>query len=162
MKNLSGKFTPIMMFDVYQLFELLFDGVEKAREYIEESEKELKKIADHKWGNSNCYLKFNGEFFQFLISKEYDGEIRLHVWSKHEEVLETSFPLKDNKKYLENLQHHVHYIMSRYTQGYIICSDCGEEHKRDEIQNNRYFAGIYCEKCWNKTWKAIEAKETYN
>jgi hypothetical protein len=52
--------------------------------------------------------------------------------------------------------------MEEFTQGYTHCSDCGTRIKYHGEVAGRYFAGVYCEKCWDGKWKAIEAKETYN
>jgi|WetSurMetagenome_2_1015567.scaffolds.fasta_scaffold00049_31 hypothetical protein len=52
--------------------------------------------------------------------------------------------------------------MEDYTKGYIHCSDCDTKIKRHGEVGGRYFAGVYCQKCWDGKWKAIEAKENYN
>lgn len=52
--------------------------------------------------------------------------------------------------------------MEDFTCGYIHCSDCGTRIKYHGEVAGRYFAGVYCQKCWDGKWKAIEAKETYN
>ena len=46
-------------------------------------------------------------------------------------------------------------------EGKINCSDCGKLINEKEIAG-RYFAGLYCKDCWERTWKEIEAKETYD
>lgn len=44
--------------------------------------------------------------------------------------------------------------------GVVRCSDCGKKITKDKIAG-RYFAGVYCQECWDTTWKDIEARETY-
>ena len=48
-----------------------------------------------------------------------------------------------------------------YTKGIVYCSGCGKEIQKKDIAG-RYLAGVYCADCWEQTYKAIEAKETYN
>lgn len=48
-----------------------------------------------------------------------------------------------------------------FSQGKIRCSDCKQHINQADIAGS-YFAGRYCEDCWEGKWKAIEAKETYN
>lgn len=52
-------------------------------------------------------------------------------------------------------------LADNYTKGKVHCSDCGKVMNRDDIAG-RYFAGVYCDDCWNGKWKAIEAAENYN
>jgi hypothetical protein len=51
--------------------------------------------------------------------------------------------------------------MEHYSCGEVQCAECGEWIKRHEA-GGRYFAGLYCQHCWDTKWKEIEAKETYN
>jgi hypothetical protein len=53
-------------------------------------------------------------------------------------------------------------VLDDFSMGIVRCSDCGSKQKFSLIERNRYFAGIYCDDCWNRKWKAIEAKEDYN
>ena len=48
-----------------------------------------------------------------------------------------------------------------YARGIVHCSACRKEMQQKDIAG-RYFAGVYCADCWERTYKAIEAKETYN
>lgn len=54
--------------------------------------------------------------------------------------------------------------IEEYCNGVIHCCDCGATFPVKEIEGYRrsYFAGVYCQDCWDSKWKAIEAKETYD
>ena len=52
-------------------------------------------------------------------------------------------------------------VTDDYLKGVVKCSDCKKTILESEIAG-RYFAGIYCEDCWNSKWKKIEEKETYD
>ena len=51
-----------------------------------------------------------------------------------------------------------------YFNGYIHCSDCQKAFPKTETDGYKrsYFAGKYCQRCWDIKWKDIEAKEIYN
>ena len=51
--------------------------------------------------------------------------------------------------------------MLDYCNGIIHCSECGEPMQKGKYAG-RYFAGVYCQKCWDGKWKEIEANETYD
>ena len=160
--NLLGKFTPVMVFTVQQLFDLFSAGVENAETYVTQTERVLQDVANLRIRNSHTLINNSyGDEFKFLITKEFKTDYILNIWSKSDEIIEKAL-LKDYRPYLIDLQIHVNDVLDRYSRGYIVCSDCGTEHKREEIKKNRCSAGIYCDNCWNKKWKAIEAKETYN
>ena len=48
-----------------------------------------------------------------------------------------------------------------YIQGIIKCHGCGKEISFGQIAG-AYFAGRYCEKCWESKFRKLEAKESYN
>jgi hypothetical protein len=52
--------------------------------------------------------------------------------------------------------------MEEFSCGWVHCSDCDTKFKYNNHEGGSYFAGIYCQKCWDGKWKAIEAKENYN
>jgi len=61
----------------------------------------------------------------------------------------------------ENVRKEMAQAAKEYVKGVVHCSGCEKEVQRDEIAG-RYFAGVYCTDCWESTYRAIEAKETYN
>lgn len=40
------------------------------------------------------------------------------------------------------------------------CSDCDKLIEFEDVAG-RYFSGLFCEPCWEETWKEVEARETY-
>lgn len=49
-----------------------------------------------------------------------------------------------------------------WMNGKMNCSKCKCEIDYKENSRHRYFAGIYCQSCWDGGMKQIEAQETYN
>jgi hypothetical protein len=63
--------------------------------------------------------------------------------------------------------------IEEFTEGKSYCSDCKksmpasrkirfDEKNHETHYGGQYFAGHYCNNCWENKWKAIEAKENYN
>lgn len=48
-----------------------------------------------------------------------------------------------------------------YIDGTVHCSHCNEVLERDEIAGS-YFAGVYCQECWDREYRVREANESYN
>ena len=53
---------------------------------------------------------------------------------------------------------HKEEAINLFKQGLIRCADCGKIMNYEENRSHRYFAGLYCDECWNGKWKAIEAQ----
>lgn len=51
-------------------------------------------------------------------------------------------------------------IIDDYSHKIIHCSDCGKPLSEGKCAG-RYFAGVYCQDCWKRKWRAIEAAEDY-
>lgn len=94
---------------------------------------------------------------------DYKGSSAIGRWTKKyvnkDDKLDREM-IRDMKKRLEEYSYHVQH-----------CSDCGatmpsektisktESHEKE--YGGEYFAGRYCKDCWERKWRAIEAKETY-
>lgn len=52
--------------------------------------------------------------------------------------------------------------IANFENGMLKCSGCGKLVRYEDARKNRYFAGLYCNHCWETKYKAIEASETYN
>jgi len=98
------------------------------------------------------YLNYFKASPGFVSLTFYDSKGSLTVWSGK------FFDGDDHKSKLQDISK----AINDFSVGNINCSDCGSQQKLSDIQNNRYFGGIYCDGCWNGKWKEIEAKETYN
>lgn len=95
---------------------------------------------------------------------DYKGTTTVGVWGK-------SYVNDDDKLTNEELRA-IKERLEDFTRNVLHCSDCqttmptnkrirfnGDVHKED--YGGQYFAGHYCTKCWERKWKAIEAKENY-
>lgn len=105
--------------------------------------------------NKECFLTRENKRFEFGI---YDSEF--HLWDDFSQAL-GGFKVDINKVPSQKFIDWIENITKEYCESIVHCSDCDKTIKKDEIAG-RYFAGIYCSDCWNRKWKAVEAKETYN
>lgn len=95
--------------------------------------------------------------YHINIYSEDSEKFECYVWA-HEgslSILDKKFTNKDD------MQTAIHQAIEQFEKDKIHCCDCGKECDYQDIRYNRYFAGIYCDDCWNRKWKAIEEAETY-
>ena len=132
--------------------------------------KEIKSLTGYKY--ENYHLKWSNIFgFNFTIAvyfvirqgKPVGWEISLWddtgcvaLGKLYQELIDKEKDVLSDENYRE-----MYRITENYVKGIIACSDCKTEIKKTEVAGN-YFAGNYCKNCWERKWKAIEAKETYD
>jgi len=95
-----------------------------------------------------------------INGKEWD----VNVWDEtgNTTVIAFRFPIQDMQTDTLPTREFQRIITAceNYRKGTGSCSACKTELKLTEIAG-RYFAGIYCTKCWETKYRAIEAAETY-
>lgn len=136
-------------------------------EKLEELRIALKKASGYKWDNSIQRLSnIFGDEFKFhlykknsYVSKEYYYNLVIWDYTGNTSIGEFNFFPTDNKKEIVN---RAIKLTEGFSSGYVVCSGCGSKQIYENIKRNKYFAGIYCQHCWDTKWKAIEAKEKYN
>jgi formamidopyrimidine-DNA glycosylase len=104
------------------------------------------------------------EWFQIQLSKARNTNVfTLHVWEHmgQQSIGNVSFEVDGGGHANQNTFSGIKSRMDSWSEGFVRCSGCGEKIERDKIAG-RYFAGVYCQNCWDTKYKAIEAKETYN
>lgn len=70
--------------------------------------------------------------------------------------------VNDKFKTVEDFKKEEQDAIANFENGILKCSSCGKFARYEDARKNRYFAGLYCDNCWETTYKAIEASETYN
>ena len=141
----------------------------------------IKPIVNYGWDNS--ILKVSnifGDLFSIHIHLrkvkgirdgweitlwDYKGHTVVGSWYKKYEGDEDKLTQEEIKPMKDRLE--------EFTRNVLHCSDCqttmptnkrirfnSDVHKED--YGGQYFAGHYCIKCWERKWKGIEAKETYD
>jgi hypothetical protein len=140
----------------------------------------IKPIVNYGWDNGILRVSNGfGDEFSFMIrlvkykgvpstweisTWDYTGNKAIGTWHKKYESNDDKLTIDEIKPIKEK--------MDDFTRNIIHCSDCkttmpiskhvsfnSDIHK--ERYGGQYFAGHYCTKCWERKWKAIEAKENY-
>lgn len=154
-------------------------------------EKLLKKAVDSMWDNSRLMLDHQFHMFNFIVTKEnFRRKSPMHercmslgeIWFVHtdkgdEAVNVFSFNLWSlrgaslgNETFLQNIEQPIPSdilktminLCELWISGRIHCSDCKKVTDADGARKRHYFAGRYCQSCWNRKWKAVEAAESYS
>ena len=142
--------------------------------YMEHMRIATQIITNYKWDNSHFAIEnINGHIFKFNLEKydQKDGpkplkKFIINVWDDtgatkvvdiewHQDMLKPIDPVIWKK---------VNKFINDYSIGIFHCSKCEKE---INSKQNRYFAGIYCDKCWTddskgRSIKQQEAEETYD
>jgi hypothetical protein len=150
-------FVPMIKFWYVDLFNLILDNTDNLEKYLELLWQETKTESGHQWDNPQFFVSNSyGDLFTFNYYKN-----NLRIWDLHDFIvshIELTSDKEKNKEILKEAKEN----MDIYSKGKIHCSDCGKAEEYKNIVSHRYFAGIYCDTCWNTKWKSIEAKENYS
>lgn len=158
----QGNFPKINLIDL--------DGNNKSEDSLNHIEDQFKTIVGYRWGNMHRFLQIisGGHLFVFAVyfqktinpNKQYWC---VDVWNESGgiSVSNVTFPVidKENDKIPSDIFNKIINDCCDYGNNIYKCSGCGT--KMNKIAG-QYFAGIYCQKCWDTKYKAIEAKETYD
>jgi len=129
-------------------------------------EDELKKVVGYKYGNTHRFLQTisGGHLFAFHIHFiEHRKLWDIHLWDTagNRTVINIEFSIIDKEiDCIPDKEFNRIIIACRdFMSGTYICNGCNEKTKHIA---GHYFAGQYCQKCWDSKYKAIEASENYN
>lgn len=149
--------------------------------------KSIKELTGNRWDSNRLYLEYQRRTFPILVSSPhftrqspyaasmrskgviYDKEGRatnvfeIHLWDSTGLCALGGWTVIQAPDEIigKEMQKAIREACELFVQGKLHCSDCREVILKSEIAGS-YFAGKYCEKCWEGKWRAIEAKETYN
>ncbi|KKK73003.1 hypothetical protein LCGC14_2898200, partial [marine sediment metagenome] len=157
--------------------------------YLKDRFRAIKLITGYEWDNTHLYLKnTHGDLYAISFNeigcpngsinyKKYsklfhdnlmsNNIVEFHIWTQGGTctIYGKVFMIKSFISCIpESIMVNIKDSVNSYSKDKTLsCSDCGVKihHKTDEV-GGHYFAGIYCNSCWNRHWKAVEAKETYN
>ena len=124
--------------------------------------KECQKVMDYKWDTPAIHISnIFGTSFTAHIYQNNKGKITLTLWDDRGHVSLGSYLMQEygfqGTEFTRLCD-----VMNDWTRGFMPCSHCGKRINYQDNSSHSYFAGIYCLECWDKTYKAKEAKETYN
>jgi hypothetical protein len=157
----------------YSEFSKKLNGdLKEFRKELEECRILLKKISGFMWdSNISRFSNIYGTEFKFMLfenggynhqKKEFEGNgtFEISVWDIKGQTSIYNHIIIPEEKRSDFIQDMLQ-ITERWTKGEVRCSDCKDWMSYEDNKKHHYFAGIYCDKCWDGKWKAIEAKENY-
>jgi len=105
--------------------------------------------------NSTAYLLRGKTKFRFLM-----GDKQFALWTDDDRSL-GFFTIDPHDVPSKDFIDWILKTTEEFINGIIHCSSCGKEINVSEIAGN-YFAGVYCQKCWDTKYKELEANESYD
>jgi len=131
-------------------------NVVKLMERLEAYRKEFKRITGYQWDNNHAlYTNYFGKKFAIHII-----ESSIAVWDDSGKTGLLTVEINGDVVTCEVMDE-IEKVTRQWMNGIIHCSACRKEIIYLKHNKNRYFAGVYCNKCWNDKYKAIEAAENY-
>jgi len=140
-----------------------------------EFRKELKKAGKIRFDNDcGLCIKLNeqNEFDVLLIEKNpKEGSINaerygthyweIAIWAENG-LLAIGHWTTQNDRLTEADYKDIKMHLDKFTDGYVRCSECGTWVNVQESKQRRYYAGIYCQACWDGGIAAQAAADDYN
>lgn len=164
MRNDRGYYVePWLVFDANHVKQQLIKRPAEFEEEIEDLRKVTGEAMNYKWANTHYHMwtPYRRHLVAFAMHNNKDG-ISFNVWTTNSEAIGSCYQAKGISQ--EEWKERVKEVFGRVRlldEGKAHCSDCGEIMVLHE-SGGRYFAGIYCQSCWDREWKAVEARESYN
>lgn len=149
-----ANFEPVTVFP-YSVFRELCNNYSNLENDLQALHNHQIYVNKYRWGNTHFrFSNIFGEEFAFQVHSN-----NIHIWNTYGQVALGTWDLsvESNRVVNEILD-----ISEHWTRGEMKCSDCKNWMNYKENSKHHYFAGVYCLDCWERKWKAIEAKETYN
>ena len=135
----------------------ILEDIDYFRKELEEMRKRVKLATGYQYDNS-CFRTSSiyGTEFPFHLSLD-----NLHLWDIHSIVVAEENLSKD-VELRRGALNRISKKIDLYDKGIITCSKCHEEIEMRPVRGNRFYAGIYCNDCWEGGVRQQEAKENYN
>ena len=161
-QNKKLRVEPVILISWYSFRGHILGDIDEFMAELEKANNLIKDSINYEWSFIRKRISnVHGEEFAFGIYKTRE-KFELSIWDKTGTTAIFSDNIPENiDKRVEFLKQVEEYLRD-YSEGFKRCSDCGKLVEYNLVKNNRYFAGVYCDDCWNRKWKAIEAKENYN
>ena len=118
-------------------------------------------ILGYNFGNGMTKIMYKDTLFTFSVYIDRDNFVDVAFWdiTSTKSVFNlTSKELTIIEKQVNEIQKH----LENYCNGIIECSECHKELQLGKDIAGSYYAGVYCNHCWETKWKGIEARDNYD
>ena len=156
--NGAPNFKPTISFD-YNTFIKLFMG---DLDDLENSFGWLKKTigSEFNFDMGSISTRLSNIYGQEFAFSFYGRD--LFLWDHSGSTAIGNVQLDDDLKIRKEQINNIIRLTENFTNNIIECGLCDKEINYQENRKHRYFAGIYCEKCYLESIKTIADKENYN
>jgi hypothetical protein len=159
LKNNSGNciFTPAIIFTENDLHRLLINNGTNLITDLDFLRVKIKKELSYSWDSSIGYVKNDyGDLFTFSLDR-----YGFTVWSLGGTTL-FRCPVVDDHNEMETYLSGLSSSLYAYSKGLVSCSNCGKMCEQESVKNNHYWAGVYCQDCWDLKFEKLALKERYD
>ncbi len=158
-------YTPAMIIYYQDFCNKLRGNISEFIEDLEKIRKELKSVSKYQFDNDFCrFSNIFGTEFKFHINERYyqeipSGDFNLNIWDYTGRIIVfcRTIPKENRDFFIKSLLE----ICEKWSNGEMQCCGCRKWISYSENESHHYFAGIYCDECWENKYRAIEAKENY-
>lgn len=148
----------VLPFRVFQNMQECEQTFGDLRHFIEQYV-ELRRTFCGVVSNSNVRLEYRRHMFAFGVYASKQANFQ--IWNDTGNVHIAELPRPDNDIPDDLWIAQLKSRLDEFLEGYMRCSDCGKKIAQNQIAG-RYYAGSYCSDCWNRAWKEIAARDTYD
>lgn len=159
------------MLNVIPKIEISFDefkrkikehGTMKVAEELERLWYLTKDAAGYGWDNIEIKISNSfGECFATHIYQSPQGYITVTIWDERGHIALGTYEMTENG-FADGEDRRMAKVMNNWTRGFMPCCGCGKEINYQEKKSQHYFAGVYCDECWESKYRELEANESYN
>lgn len=150
-------FKPSIVIDYQRFATLLLGDINRLSEEIEQVSCLVRKSSNYEYDNNILRISSSyGTEFKILFSTR-----SIDIWDMHDFIVAKEL-LPDDIAKRKLVLSKIGQKIAKYDTGIISCSKCGKEMELQLHTQNRFYAGIYCNDCWEGGVRQQEARENYN
>lgn len=92
----------------------------------------------------NMYTYYEGENGKYALHK-----YEVILWVENKNLSQISLYHEEGNNLAKMLEECANVQDLFEEEKLVRCANCGKLHKLEDMKDNRYYAGIYCDKCYN-------------
>lgn len=154
-------YEPLMVIDWYYFTRAIAGNLKEFKDGIEEQRKVLKEASGYYWDNGIASFRYGIDTFKFMLS-DFKSSWELSVWDASGSISLFTETIPSTSQAKREFMDMLTNVCNMWRKREMFCSDCGKVISYTENMSHSYFASVFCTDCWERKWKAIEAKENYN
>lgn len=151
-------FTKSIVFNYYDFKKMFMEDLNNLEKQLGWLDKSIRKIFKDNINSTSIRVKnIYAEEFLFYLSNK-----KVFLWEHTGGTAICSIELSNDLKIRKTQLNTIIKKTEQFSEGIVTCSMCGKNINHKENINNKHFAGIYCEICWQDKIKVMAGKKKYN